>query len=518
MSRDGAPFVVSLIGRPNVGKSMLFNRLQGKMKKAITQDLPGVTRDRHYTLTHFVWADEQVPVILVDTGGFDPEGKEGDFFHIMKSHARLAIEESDLILFVVDIREGLLPADREICHRLRAAGKPFAMVINKVDPGIKRGTEGEFYRLGVESLFMVSAAHGRGMEGVESFICGQWEQWRRECKLSTPLQKGVMIEPGEEAAYSLCLVGVPNGGKSTLLNWLLKEPRALVSHVAGTTVDPVEGYFHLSLGSRGSCTFRVVDTAGVRRRSLVVESLERQSVYRALRAVGEADVVVCVVDATKKTISHQDRRLVDIALDRGASVVVVLNKMDLLCFSHEREEREWLLNLRDTVSWLDFCTLIPLSAKTGKNMGRFKDALKETVLARSQSIPTSQLNQVVSRLVERHPLYPKGSYHKLFKVKYAALVKHSPVTIMLFTNLCRNIPSPYQRYLQKGIREAFSLVNTPIHLVFRGGSGNSSGKAKRGSLPVDHVADDVAKPHPSKIVVGALVRVGEAVVKADGVD
>ena len=454
--------VISLIGRTNVGKSTLFNRLQGKMKKAITEDRPGVTRDRHYAFTQFTdQKGGELPLILVDTGGFLIHGGES-LFAIMKGHAELAIEESDFILFVVDIREGVLPADREICSYLRAAGKPFAMVINKMDSSKQDGQEGEFYQLGVENVFPVSAAHGLGIGDLTDTICtllgGKTES------SAGGLQEGVT--PEGEVAASLCLMGAPNGGKSTLLNRLLRTSRALVSEVAGTTVDPVEGYFKLSTGEGREEVIRVIDTAGIRKKSHIKQYLEQQSVYRALRAIGEANIAICVVDATK-SMSHQDRRLVDIALAKGVSVIVVLNKIDLMKFESERDKREWLLDLRAKISWLDFCTVIPISAKEGRHLASLKRALKETVQARSCPISTGKLNRVLSKLTERHPLYVKGGRRQILKVKYAAMVKSSPPTILLFSNRSRNIPSPYRRYLQKGIREAFSLPNTPVRLVFR---------------------------------------------------
>ena len=286
----------------------------------------------------------------------------------------------------------------------------------------------------------------------------------------------------DKVVGSLCLIGPPNGGKSTLLNQLLGHSRALVSELAGTTVDTIEDYFKLYLGkethpdkegpSESWGVVKIVDTAGIRKKSQVKGYLEHQSVYRALRAIGESNIAICVVDATRSEgISHQERRLIDIALDKGVSVIVALNKMDLLQeqFTTEREKREWLLDLKDKIPWLDFCPIIPISAQYGKHLEQLKKALRETIKARARHIPTSRLNQVLSELMEKNPFYPKATYRRALKVKYATIVKDFPLTVLLFANRSKNIPAPYRRYLQKGIRQAFTLKNTPIHLVFRTG-------------------------------------------------
>ena len=509
------PMVISLIGRPNVGKSTLFNRLQDKMKKAITHNQPGVTRDRHYALVHLDNHEEgqgEVPTILVDTGGFYPqeisslgetkaEKELHSLFNIMREHAQLAMAESDLILLIVDVREGPLPYDWEICKYLRASQRPFWIVINKSDSHLEAQQGWEFCELGVDpsKSFLVSASHGLGITPLKMALAKtamKFQQVPTKVTTHTPNSvedKAVTAPPffsisgtpplQDKVVASLCLIGPPNGGKSTLLNQLLGHTRALVSKLAGTTVDTVEDYFKLYLGkevlpgkdalSDSWGIVKVIDTAGIRKKSQVKGYLEHQSVYRALKAMGESSIAICVVDATRE-MSHQERRLVDIALDKGVSVIVALNKMDLLeqQFTTAREKREWLLDLKDKIPWLDFCPLVPISAKDGKHLEQLKKALRETIRARSRHIPTSKLNQVVSRLLEKNPLYPKATYRRALKVKYATIVKDFPLTILLFANRSKNIPPPYRRYLQKGIRQAFALKNTPIHLVFRTGEKN----------------------------------------------
>ncbi len=620
--------VISLIGRPNVGKSSLFNRLMKNQSKALTYDRPGVTRDRHYGIARLEErADiETKDIILVDTGGFYPKGiDENDpsqkkreanrFFNIMGKHAELAIEESDLVLFVVDVREGALPFDQTIAEFIRAKRKPFWLLVNKYDSDKQAGEEAEFYSLGInpDQLFTVSAAHGLGFSTFAGALQQEvidFENSLREVddKLAQiQLQRGVT--PREEVVAKVALIGAPNAGKSTLLNKLVGSERALVSEIAGTTIDPIEGFFDLffgpevellnqrdnfkldrlveqyaafrknnekmfqrmvesyvfeegsmilndtdelteddfemfegdfedtedneddsleasdedetevlemneqsfdeqyqslfgadsddaedeqddevevvSLGSDGEIeedgeveekgsywrSLLLVDTAGIRKQKSIKDVIEEQSVYRSLRSISEADIVIYMVDATKG-IGHQDRRLLDIALEKGKSVIVALNKFDLLSnkLKDEKEKREWLLDIRDSVPWLGFCDLVPISAKYGKYLTQLKKALKKTVLVRHSALPTGELNRVLFTLVERNPVVVKRSGGRRFRLKYSSMIKSDPPTVLLFSNRSKGIPENYKRYLKNGLRQSFCLDNTPIHLIFRTGT------------------------------------------------
>lgn len=610
--------VISLIGRPNVGKSTIFNRLMGKTTKALTHDLPGVTRDRHYGMARLksYKHDREMEVILVDTGGFYPQSIEVDFakvkkegsykdqekakfdtfFNIMSEHAHMAIEESDLVLFILDVREGLNPFDESICHYIRSTKKKFWAIVNKYDSDKQAGMEADFYSLGMDELFLVSGAHGRGIEDLIERI---FEQSLFFQGSQVALQKGVI--PSQEVVARLSIIGAPNAGKSTLLNQLVGSKRALVSDIAGTTVDPIEGFFdiyfgknveflkenELSVGDQVLITeyqrlreqgklntnwliedeeesfenetsfedesiiedgifdinsdqsiedqlfsddgepsdqsdrddeyeddtehdlendpeneyqfdievendecddhdfeneslkptgdfwrsIHIVDTAGIRKKSNIYGHIETQSVFRALRCITDSDIVLMVVDATKG-IGHQDRRLLDIAIEKGKSVIVVMNKMDLLkkSLKTSREKKDWLLDLKDTIPWLSFCDIIPISAKYANHIGQLKKSIAKTVLVRHKKINTSDLNQVVTELVDRNPIILKGSRGSTFKVKYASMVRNSPPTFLLFTNKSKSIPDNYRRYLQNGLRFSFGLDNTPVHLVFRTGS------------------------------------------------
>lgn len=581
--------VVSLIGRPNVGKSSLFNRLMKKGQKAMTYDEPGVTRDRHYGIANFseLKNEPEVETIMVDTGGFYPERASADsesqlrsanqrFFHLMQDQARTAIEESDLVLFVVDVREGILPFDEVICEAIRERKKDFWILANKYDTDKQMGEEAQFYAMGIDEsqLFVTSAEHGIGLSQLKERL--QMEalafEKNQDAEERAPLQKGVT--PREAVVGRLALIGAPNAGKSTLLNLLVGAERALVSDIPGTTVDPIEGFFDLYFGpdakllkesvdlakhdglllqqyenfrknnaevfeslqkayeqeeiasgeipdddelifdeedeaedfqgqdtdqlyeqvfgeasesesdedqileqdqeqEQGSFwrSVHVVDTAGIRRQKSVEGYIESQSVYRSLRCITESDIVVYLVDATLG-IGHQDRRLIDIALEKGRSIIVCLNKVDLLAeeLGSEKKKREWLEDLRAEVPWLSFVDLIPISAKYSKGIKALKKSLKKTVLIRRRSLPTGALNRFVFELIERHPITAKKAGGKRFRVKYTSMVKTDPPTFLFFTNKSKGIPDNYRRYLQNALRRGFGLDNTPIHLIFRTGS------------------------------------------------
>lgn len=569
--------VVSLIGRPNVGKSTVFNRLMRKAFKAMTYDQPGVTRDRHYGILTLSDASEEnnEDIIMVDTGGFYPEKieektKKGKrqtaepFFNIMAEHAKMAIDESDLILFVVDVREGLLPFDETIANYIRTTEKPFWVIINKYDTDKQMGDEAEFYSIGTaEDYLLVSAEHDRGLHELREKLFDFATKFKDLALDTKEVQRGVT--PDHDVVANVAIIGAPNAGKSTLLNQLIGAERALVSDIAGTTVDPIEGYIDLFFGAKvlklssqendfrksnlklyqefkefeeefsqeellaynelpeeykngndddsddelrfdGNDdnsdlytlednlnalddetydesseetpspeedfnpfrSIKIVDTAGIRKHKLVKDFIESQSVYRSLKAISEADVVIYMVDATKG-ITHQDRRLCDIAIEKGKSIIIALNKIDLIpeTILDAQKKKEWMLDLRATVPWLSFCELITISAKKGSHLKKLKDSLAQTIVLRHQKVGTSKLNKTVSMLVDRHPIVLEKASGTRFKVKYASMIKADPPTFLFFTNKSKGIPDNYRKYITNGLRREFNLINTPVHLIFR---------------------------------------------------
>lgn len=565
--------VVSLIGRPNVGKSSLFNRLMKRQHKAITHDVPGVTRDRHYGIAKFndLADEEEQDLILVDTGGFYPERiseqaetqeqqNANKFFNIMTDHAKQAISESDLVLFVVDVREGALPFDETIANYIRQAKKNFWVIINKYDSDGQEGDEIEFYSLGIDmdQMYLTSASHGLGIEKLREDLHRESIIFNQKMEQTEGLQKGVT--PKEDVVARLALIGAPNAGKSTLLNLLLGSQRALVSNIPGTTVDPIEGFFDLYFGPEAALleesrnyqrhdsvlvkqyedfrknnpdiyntmisayqfedihdsdqiiegdegeeglntledqttevfdlqegdenssneveeagsywrSLHLVDTAGIRKQNSVKGTIESESVFRSLRCISESDIVLFMVDATKG-ISHQDRRLMDITIEKGKSLIVCLNKIDLMKekLKTEKEKSEWLQDLRDVIPWLAYCDLVPISAKNNTHIGRLKKAIKNTVFVRRRTIPTGVLNRAVFDLVEKNPVVVKKTGGRRLKVKYASMIKSDPPTFLLFSNKSKGIPENYQRYLKNNIRKEFEIRNTPVHIIFRTGT------------------------------------------------
>jgi GTP-binding protein len=592
--------VVSIIGRPNVGKSTIFNRLMKKQHLAMTHDQPGVTRDRHYGIMKIeeviegeVFKDE---IILVDTGGFYPDKIDIDprrknnvdpFFNIMADHAKLAIDESDLVLFVVDIREGLLPFDKGICDYIKSTRKPFWLVINKFDSEKQEGDQYEFYSLGLdeEMMMRVSAEHNRGFYDLREKLLKTAINFKEtETARDAYLQKGV--RPENDVVAAVAIIGAPNAGKSTLLNCLVGAQRALVSEISGTTVDPIEGYIDLYFGpdvdllssrdnqfrknteeifeelkrfqetgdvdlnlsvdeedlteeekkiyvefgqtaesnfhegddfvDENSSDFsfdesntgtelysendilkeieknwdtpsdekvehlefaqvknrwrsvKLVDTAGIRKSKLVEGFIETQSVYRSLRAISESDIILFLVDSTIG-ITHQDRRLCDIALEKGKSVIICLNKIDLLkdVFADQKKKKEWIQNLRDDVPWLNFCQLVTISAQKNRNINYLREAIKRTIVIRNRKISTGALNRCFLQLTDANPVIVRKTNGVRFKVKYASMLKASPPTFLLFSNKSQGIPENYKRYLINGLRKEFDLTNTPVHLIFR---------------------------------------------------
>ncbi|HAZ12674.1 MAG: hypothetical protein A2X86_11240 [Bdellovibrionales bacterium GWA2_49_15] len=588
-------YVVSLIGRPNVGKSSIFNSLLGKGQKAITYDMPGVTRDRHYD---FLSLDElggqtKIDCILVDTGGFYPAmkreivdhaDKAQVFFKAMVEQGEEAIRESDMVLLVVDIREGLLPYDEMIVRYLREQQKKFWLVVNKYDHDNLEASIYDFYTLGVEeeNLFKVSAAHGRGIQTLREELQRQGLKFFESRDKSTELEKG--ITPREQVVGRAAIVGLPNAGKSTLLNALVGMKRALVSDIAGTTVDPIEAYFDLFFGEKAAllevekqtygmnllfqeyemfrqnnpevyrklealdsddpfqapsemmeesddidCTeespeispartqelyktlfdepimdessvaesedptgetywrsVHLVDTAGIRQKANIDEEVEEQSVFRALRCITESDVVIYLID-TSKGFSHQDRHLIALALEKGKSVILGLNKFDLVLkkYRDAKERREYLETLTCTIPWISYCDVIPLTAIHSRGLGRLRQSLVRTFLSRKVKIPTGELNRAFLELCDRHPARLKGKSE--LKIKYATMVKGNPPTILLFVNRSKGIPEQYKRYLKNGLREIFRLRNTPVHLVFRCSSDLS--KRMREVAPTVHATN-----------------------------
>ncbi len=539
--------VISIIGRPNVGKSTIFNRLLGNSMKAITHNRPGVTRDRHYGLYKYTDSDHQdKDLILVDTGGFYPDLETIDddkLYSVMAQQARIAVKESDLVLIVMDVRDGLLPFDESIVQFTRKEKKNFWILVNKYDDDRLAGIESDFYKYASEGISLVSAEHNRGLSDLKDRISNFAKEFTTE-------QEKIFdgVKPNFQIGGRISIIGAPNVGKSTLLNHLIGSERASVSSIAGTTIDPIEGFIDLDFGQDVKYlktsqfnfkkdeislfkkvleegdgfidtkeyddgnffyeqddldvsleetsdeviiiqeeepedetiiedtirSLKVIDTAGIRRKSQVSDFIETQSVYRSLRAINESDIVIYMVDGVVG-LTSQDKKLMGIAIERGKTLVIAINKIDLKeeVYSDKKEKKEFLLDFEYELPWLKYCRPVFISAKTGWGIKGLKQSIKEGLIYRNKSIPTGALNRVIHQLVERNPTVIRGrGGAREFKFKYAAMVKSDPPTFLLFVNRSRGVPVQFRRYLVNGIRRNFPIPNTPIHLVFRTGKGD----------------------------------------------
>ncbi len=425
---------VAIIGRPNVGKSTLFNRLVGR-RQSIVHDLPGVTRDR---IVGRAEIDDGLTVELIDTGGLVP----GDDPLGLGDQVLLAIEESDLLLLLVDGKEGLVAADERVWEDVRRRGKPTVLVVNKADTKAASEQFVDFYQLGLEHQLLLSAEHGRGIE-----------ELRQQVAELLPQEAEV---PVDESIPSLAIVGRPNVGKSSLLNRLLGQPRSLVSDVAGTTRDPVDTI--LEWDGRG---YRLIDTAGIRRRSQVSGVAEQVAVMFARRQIERADAVVLVVDAAAGVTSG-DLQVAGVAWELGRGVVVAINKWDLL----DAEARE---DLEESWPRLDELLASPprvnVSALSGRRIDRLLPAV-DTLLERlGLELSTSEVNRFFERAIQAHqPPQYKGRPWRLY---YATQVATSPPTFMLFANRTLERRDTYRRYLENRLRRELDLDGVPIRLVIR---------------------------------------------------
>lgn len=426
---------VAIIGRPNVGKSTLFNRLVGH-RQAIVHDQPGVTRDRIFGRAELGGDDRYVQ--LIDTGGLVP----GDDPLGLSEQVHLAIDESDLLLFVVDGKEGLVIADEKVWEAVRTAGKPTILIVNKGDTKLAEEQFYDFYRLGVGAQVLISAEHGRGFTELDELAAERLPVVEEDAAGS------------EDAA--IALVGRPNVGKSSLLNRLLGESRVLVSPQAGTTRDPIDTLFEWQ-GRR----LRLIDTAGIRRRSQVSGAAEDLAVMFARRQMERANAVILLVDAAQG-ITTGDLSIAGTAWELGRGVVVAVNKWDLLEGELREElEKDWP-RLDENLAGP---ARVNLSALTGRRVDRLLPALAETLDRYRLELGTSEVNRLFEQALIRHQApHEQGRPWKLY---YATQVSTGPPTFMLFAN--RTLPrgSNYRRYLENRVREAYDLGGIPVRLVIR---------------------------------------------------
>lgn len=431
--------IVTIVGRPNVGKSTLFNQIT-RTRDALVDDLPGVTRDRHYG--NASWNDADFT--LIDTGGF----AGGDqFSEEIRFQILQAIEEADLILFVLDGKAGLSPFDRDILDTLRAIRKPVLYVVNKIDSPEKEVQLAEFYRLGLETLYPVSAEHRYGMT---DFLDA----------LVKALPPAVEETGGEESGemIGLAVVGRPNVGKSSLINRILGEQRLVVSPTPGTTRDSID-----SIHRRNGKSYRLIDTAGIRRKGRVSEKLEKFSVIKALRSLDRCDVALVVMDASEG-VTDQDIAVAGYAFERGCGCVLVLNKWDLAEKAGVTEQK-LVAELRLQAKFLAFAPVVTTSARTGRRVGKIFSRVDEVYGQYCQRVATGEFNRILETALQKNP--PPLHRGRPVKFYYATQVSAKPPTILFFVNYPDAVHFSYKRYLLNQLREQTGLDKTPIRMVFR---------------------------------------------------
>jgi GTP-binding protein len=428
---------IALVGRANVGKSTLFNRVCGR-RKAITDGRPGSTRDRNYAQTSWQGAAFEI----VDTGGL-LLGTADPLLGPAAEQARAAIEEADLVFFLVDARAGLLPDDEAIARELRRAGKRVLLVVNKSEAG--EGGSVDFARLGFDGPHAISAEHGQGIgDLLDAALAGL---------------PRVELPEEEQPPVSLALVGRPNVGKSSILNRLVGRERAVVSAVPGTTRDTVDELFE-----RRGRLYRLVDTAGIRRVRLLKENVDHVSVVQARRAIERAEVAVLVIDA-ETGMREMDATIGGELVEAGVGVVVAVNKWDLAP-EREMKQRAFAQDLMDALKFLPWAPVVFLSARSGKGLGALFDAVDRVQAARRARVTTGELNRLLAKAAEAYaPKADKGS--QPVRILYGSQIGIAPPTFALSINHPVDLHFSYRRYLENRIREAFGFEGTPIRLKVR---------------------------------------------------
>ena len=431
--------IVAIVGRPNVGKSTLFNTLAGE-QISIVKDTPGVTRDRIYADCE--WLNRKFT--LIDTGGIEPDSKDV-ILSQMREQANIAIETADVIIFLVDVKQGLQDADEKVASMLRKSKKPVVLVVNKVDSfGKYQADVFEFYNLGIGDPVPVSASSKQGLGDMLDEVVKHF-----------PEESG---EEGEDDTPKIAIVGKPNVGKSTIINRLCGENRAIVSDIAGTTRDAIDTEI-----VKDDRKYIFIDTAGLRRKSKVNEDIERYSVIRTVSAIERSDVVVLVIDA-KEGITEQDAKIAGISHERGKGMIIAVNKWDAI-EKNDKTVYEFENEIRKILSFMPYAKIIYISAKTGQRFDKIFSEIDVVLENQSLRIKTGVINEILMEAVSlQQPPSDKGRRLKLY---YMTQVGVKPPTFVIFVNDKELMHYSYTRYIENKLREAFGFFGTPVNIIIR---------------------------------------------------
>lgn len=435
--------VIALVGRPNVGKSTLFNRLT-RSRDALVADLPGLTRDRHYGEGRV----GERPFLVIDTGGFEPVAKDGIMAEMAKQ-TKQAVAEADVVVFIVDGRQGMTPHDKTITDFLRKSDRPVLLVVNKAEGMRYTSVTADFYELGLGDPYVISAAHGDGVADlVDEAIDAAVGNSPQVEEVPASQDKGVRI----------AIVGRPNVGKSTLINTLLGEERVIAFDMPGTTRDSIEIPFE-----REGKQYSLIDTAGIRRRGKVFQAVEKFSVVKTLQSISEANVVVLLLDA-QQDISEQDAHIAGFVLESGRALVVGVNKWDGL----DADRRDAIkMDMERKLAFLFFAKFHFISALKGSGIGPLMKSIDAAYAAATANLSTPRLTRALEVAVEHQQPRRKGSIRP--KLRYAHQGGQNPPVVVIHGNALEAIDDNYKRYLEKHFRETFSLAGTPLRIEFRSG-------------------------------------------------
>ena len=429
---------VAIVGRPNVGKSTLFNKIIGH-RKAIVNNTLGLTRDRNYNMASFRERD----FLLIDTGGFEP-ASDNDIFMLVKEQAKLAIEESDVIIFLCDGKAGLTGEDIEVFNQIRKTGKPTIVSVNKIDDPKHSDRIYEFYKLGCKNLMSISAEHSIGISDLLEKVCH--------------FLPDAAITADEGEKIKLSVVGRPNVGKSSLVNKILNENRVLVDDRPGTTRDTIDTYF-----KRGDSEFLLIDTAGIRKKGRVSDVIEKYSIIMAKRAIENSDIALILIDAIEG-ITAQDTKIAGYAYEAGRACIIVVNKWDMIEKNSTKKE-SFTEEIRNNLKYLSFSPVFFISAKTGEGISRLLSSVEEVYQEYYKKVRTSELNSILQKAWERRP--PSLYKGKAVKFYYSTQVKSAPPTFLIFVNYPQEIHFSYKRYIENRLRDEFVFIGTPLITVFK---------------------------------------------------